>query len=196
MQLGSGGQADAADVTAMPASDAIKVPEFVPVVNFSQFVLAMEKFAAENPNSGRLAAEQLSAKFIANSEPQKIELHPEVAAIVTRPVVTASVPDKTEVSPSAAESEPSLPAVPDPGRPALALADPVKVATAVRVEDRPAKRSKREKKEAAASRDRVEKMFEPAMGLGMVIESAEDAPPISSMTQKKRKVTVSSRSAE
>ena len=58
MQLGSGGQADAADVTAMPASDAIKVPEFVPVVNFSQFVLAIRGREPELRASGCGTAER------------------------------------------------------------------------------------------------------------------------------------------
>lgn len=194
MPFCSGGQVVAADATAMPAGDGVKVPEFVPVVNFSQFVRAIEKFAAENPDAGRLAAEQLSAKFITGAEPQNIDIHPEASIITTRPVVTARVSEMAQPLPAAAESEPSLPAVPDPGRPALALADPVKVATALRPHDHPAARSKRETTEAETSRARIEKKFEPAMGLGMFINSAEDAPPISSMTTKKR--TVTSQSAD
>ncbi len=185
------GRADAADAAAPATPEAIRVPEFVPVVNFSQFVLAMETFAAQNPNSARIAAEELSGKFAQISQPQNIELHAAAPVIVTRPVVIASVP-VTE------ESTPSLPAVPDPaGRPQIALADPVKVASALPAEQPVVStRTKREKKEATTSRARIEKKFEPAMGLGMVIESAEDAPPISSLPQKKRKVTAASQKAE
>jgi hypothetical protein len=184
-------KADAADAVAPPAAQTINVPEFVPVVNFSQFVMAMETFAAQNPDSTRMAAEELSAKFAQNAQPQNIEIHSAAPVIVTRPVAIASVP-------VADESAPSAPAVPDPaGRPQIALADPIKVASEIPAEQPAASaRPKHEKKEAATSRARIEKKFDRAMGLGMVIESAEDAPPISSLPQKKRKVTVASRKSE
>jgi hypothetical protein len=186
------GRADAADAALPAVPQANGVPEFVPVVNFSQFVLAMETFAAENPNSARVAAEELSAKFAQNSQPQNIELHAAAApVIVTRPVVIASV----SVS---GETARNFPAVPDPaGRPQIALADPIKTATEIPSRPVTSSKTKKDKKDASAtSRQRIEKKFEPAMGLGMVIESAEDAPPISSLQQKKRKVTAASRNAD
>jgi hypothetical protein len=182
------GPADAADAVPAPARPQVNVPEFVPVVNFSEFVLAMETFAAQNPAAARVAAEALSAKFALNSGSQQIELHtptqhavaqPAIppTVIVTRPVVVADVP-----------------AVPDPHSHPPKVADPVKIVTGYS-EERPAprRRHKTEKTASATtSRARVEKRFEPAMGLGMTIESAEEAPPMSSLTQKKSKVNAES----
>ncbi|MBS0253430.1 MAG: hypothetical protein JSR78_20410 [Proteobacteria bacterium] len=208
-RLGGGGVADAAD--AIPPQQqhphVAKVPEFVPVVNFSEFVLAMQTFAAQNPPAARIAAEALSAKFAINSdakpaEGQQIELHkadqqaanaaPEKpTGIVTRSVVTASI--------SEAPAEPEVPAVPDPnGRPS-AVADPVKIITGYPAKTAEAahKRHKAERKVAASDgRERLTKKYQPAMGLGMVIDSAEEAPPISSLVQKKSKVSAGSRGIE
>lgn len=201
--------ADAAD--AIPPQQqrpqAIKVPEFVPVVNFSEFVLAMQAFAAQNPPAARVAAEALSAKFALNgdakpADAQQIEVHKpdqQVASaapekptvIVTRPVVTASI--------SEAPAEPQVPAVPDPnGRPS-AVADPVKIITGypAKTAETTHKRQKTERKVAASEgRERLTKKYQPAMGLGMMIDSAEEAPPMSSLAQKKSKVNTGSRGIE
>lgn len=176
-----GGPASAADSIQPPAPrEASKVPEYVPIVNFSEFVLAMQTFAAQNPPDARIAAEALSAKFAANLEAQKIELHTasQQAAvvpaktqpvIVTRPVTVAAVPP-----------------VPDPNQRLPKVEDPMKVVTAYVAEQAEAvpHRHKTEKKIASNGRPRLKKQFEPAMGLGM-IDSAEEAPPMS-VTQKKR----------
>jgi hypothetical protein len=168
-KFGAGNPADAADAIPPPPPQVVKVPEFVPVVNFSQFVLAMQTFAAENPPAARLAAEALSAKFTSDQISQKAapKLEPrEASVIITRPVVIASVPN--------------LPSVPDPtGRPAKTLADPVKVATALPEE--PSTKRRRHKSNTVAS---SRKRFEAPMGLGMVIDSAENAPPMSSLARK------------
>lgn len=201
--------ADAADaIPQQQRPQVTKVPEFVPVVNFSEFVLAMQTFAAQNPPAARIAAEALSAKFALNgdakpAEGQQIELHkadqqvagtaPETAApaIITRPVVTASI--------SEAPAEPEVPAVPDPnGRPS-AVADPVKIITGypAKTAQTAHKRHKAERKVAASEgRERLTKKYQPAMGLGMVIDSAEEAPPMSSLVQKKSKVSAGSRGIE
>ncbi|WP_414461976.1 hypothetical protein [Hyphomicrobium sp. DY-1] len=209
-RLGSGGAADAADAIppAQQRAQSIKVPEFVPVVNFSEFVLAMQAFAAQNPPAARIAAEELSAKFALNgdakpADAQQIEVRkpdqqmaaaaPEKPApvIVTRPVVTASI--------SEAPAEPQVPAVPDPnGRPTT-VADPVKIITGypAKTAETAHKRRKAERKVAASEgRERLTKKYQPAMGLGMVIDSAEEAPPMSSLAQKKSKVNVGSRGIE
>jgi len=208
-RLGSGGAADAADAIppAQQRPQAIKVPEFVPVVNFSEFVMAMQAFAAQNPPAARIAAEELSAKFALNgdakpADAQQIEVHrpdqqmaaaaPEkpVPVIVTRPVVTASI--------SEAPAEPAVPAVPDPnGRPTT-VADPVKIITGYpgKTAETTSKRHKAERKVASAGRERLAKKFQPAMGLGMMIDSAEEAPPMSALAQKKSKVNAGSRGIE
>lgn len=202
VKFGAGGSADAADAVPTPRPEAIKVPEFVPVINFSEFVMAMQTFAAQNPPAARIAAEELSAKFASNGDAQKIELHkptqqaaatPEAQqpAIVTRPVVTASI--------SEAPATPALPAVPDPAGNPSAVADPVKVITGYpvkRAEAAPQHHKSERKVAAVTSGSRSEKRFQPAMGLGMTIDSAEDAPPMSALAQKKSKVNATSRGLE
>ncbi|HML31161.1 MAG TPA: hypothetical protein PKE16_20425, partial [Hyphomicrobium sp.] len=101
IKFGAGGSADAADAVATLRPEVIKVPEFVPVINFSEFVMAMQTFATQNPPAARIAAEELSAKFASNGDAQQIEVRKptqQAAAapvkqpvIVTRPVVTASI---------------------------------------------------------------------------------------------------------
>ena len=200
------GPADAADAVSQPKPEMVKVPEFVPVINFSEFVMAMQTFSAQNPPAARMAAEALSAKFASNGDAQQIEIHKpnaQMAAqptkpasvIVTRPVEVASI--------SEAESQeatvPAIPAVPDPTAGMKAVSDPVKIITGYpkkRAEAAPHRHKVAEKKIASASRERVEKHFQPAMGLGMVIDSAEDAPPMSSLVQKKRSVSSGSRGIE
>ncbi len=191
-KFGAGSPADAADAIPMARPDVVKIPEFVPVINFSEFIMATQTFAAQNPPAARLAAEALSAKFTAGLDSQPTEQHqaPQQSAefsvtkpapiIITRPVVVADIPSIS---------------VPDPiGRPAEALADPVKIVTSYPAEK--TRRHKAEKKVAATSRDRAEKRFEPAMGLGMVVDSAEEAPPISAVAPKKRKAVTVSRNIE
>lgn len=195
-KFGAGSPADAADAIPLVRPDAVKIPEFVPVINFSEFIMATQTFAAQNPPAARLAAEALSAKFTAGLESQGTEQHQAsqqsaelsvakpAPIIITRPVVVASIPSVPSIS------------VPDPiGRPAEALADPVKIVTGYPAEK--TRRHKAEKKVAATtSHDRVEKRFEPAMGLGMVVDSAEEAPPISAVAPKKRKAATVSRNIE
>jgi hypothetical protein len=181
----------------------VKIPEFVPVVNFSQFVLAMQTFAAENPPAARVAAEALSAKFASNldaqkSDAQKIEppKQPPQREAVLAPAKLSSIIVTRPVAVVA-----DIPAVPDPSQQAPAVADPVKIVTGYPASrrhkadktEKAEKTDKSERKIATASRPRLEKKFEPAMGLGMVIDSAENAPPMSSLAQKKRSVAVSSR---
>lgn len=192
--------ADAADAVPAPGPEATKVPEYVPVVNFGEFVLAMQTFAAQNPPAARLAAEALSAKFAVNfdaqqTEPQKpaepaqlaqpAPMKP-VSVIVTRPVAIAEIGTETE------------PAVQPP-----LVADPVKVITGYSVEHTDAAPRRRkaakkdiEKKDTATSREQLEKQFQPAMGLGMELDSAEEAPPLSTLKPKKRKASAASQNAQ
>jgi hypothetical protein len=178
-----GGLADAADVIQPPAPrEASKVPEYVPIVNFSEFVLAMQTFVAQNPADSRVAAEALSAKFATNLEAQKIELHPAAQqgiAVMPVKVQPVAVAHPLQVA--------AVPPVPDPNAQLPQVEDPVKVVTgypAEHAETAPHKH-KQVKKIASNNRPRL-KQFEPAMGLGMVIDSAEDAPPMSSLVPKKR----------
>ncbi|MFT3730010.1 MAG: hypothetical protein QM780_01110 [Hyphomicrobium sp.] len=194
-KFGAGNRADAADAIVPPPPEVIRVPEFVPVVNFSEFVLAMQTFAAESPAGARLAAEALSAKFDAPAdEAQKPASAPPsqqaaaqpakpASVIVTRPVYVADIPS-----------------MPDPRVQPSAVADPVKIITprSEKRADAGTRRHKSEKKVAAAAAkaERQSNPFEPAMGLGMVIDSAENAPPMSSLTEKKRKSKPASQDAE
>ncbi|MET0408416.1 MAG: hypothetical protein ABW006_08610 [Hyphomicrobium sp.] len=188
VKFGAAGPADAADAIPPPPQQAVRVPEFVPVMNFSEFVLAMQAFAAQNPPASRIAAEALSAKFAANADGQKVEfrkaeVEAAAPAIITRQVAVASVRLAVEASPEVA----NVPSVPDPGkRSGQALADPVKIASGHVVAKSSERRHKAENKVASANRPRGDKHLPPAMGLGMVIESAEDAPPMSSLAPKKR----------
>lgn len=152
--------ADAADGIRQTVQEAVTVPEFVPILNFSQFVLATEQFAEANRLSDRTAAEALSAKFALASEVQHVDLH------------------QVRQTPAIVESALSLAApVSDPvERPAEPLADPVKVVTVVpeaaeapaaEAEPQQAETTATESKPSAASRPRGEKRFRPAMGLGM-----------------------------
>jgi hypothetical protein len=88
----------------------------------------------------------------------------------------------------------NVPPVPDPRLQPPKVADPVKIVTGY-AEERPAPRRRHKVEKTAAAtttRPRVEKRFEPAMGLGMTIESAEDAPPMSALAPKKRKANAAS----
>ncbi|CAA2137998.1 hypothetical protein HYPP_00739 [Hyphomicrobium sp. ghe19] len=153
-------RADAADGIQQTAQEAVTVPEFVPILNFSQFVLATEQFAEANRLSDRSAAEALSAKFALASEVQHVDLH------------------QVRQTPAIIESALSLAApVSDPvERPAEPLADPVKVVTVVpeaveapatEAENQQTETTAAESKPSVTSRPRAEKRFRPAMGLGM-----------------------------
>jgi len=184
-KFSAGSPADAADAIPPPVARDVKVPEFVPVINFSQFVLAMQTFAAENPPAARLAAEALSAKF--TSDQTSVQTAQRTAPIIiTRPVTVAPVTVANVQAEPIAQSEPALPSAPDPtARPSKEAADPVKVA--IQAARQPA--ATHHKQKMAKARPRSERRFQPAMGLGMTIESAENAPPISSLAQKKRPAT-------
>jgi hypothetical protein len=205
------GSADAADAVPPRPLQAAKVPEFVPVINFSEFVMAMQTFAAENPPAARAAAETLSAKFAANIEAGKIGLPaapaPQQALAAPVPQQVAAVPAaKTAPAPAIAArpvvAVAEVPVVPDPAGQQPQVADPVKIVTGyhARRADAAPRRRKADKNVIATStstsRSRVERHFEPAMGLGMEIESAEDAPPMSELSQKKRKLTSGSAGIE
>jgi hypothetical protein len=172
-KYGTGNRADAADAEPSVAKGTVTIPEFVPVVNFSEFVLATQQFASEKGLSGREAAEALSAKFASASDGQRVELH-EAQQLPTPAIVTSAL---------------SIP-VPDPsGRPEEYLADPVKVASVVQEEPQvvPQPRRMQKKKTASASQPPVQRPYQPAMGLGMTLEPAEDMPPPSSLVRRKKK---------
>jgi hypothetical protein len=178
-----GGVAGAADSLQPPAPrEMSKVPEFVPIVNFSEFVLAMQAFAAQNPSDSQVAAEALSAKFAAGLDGEKGEQRPAPQQAAAEPVKAQSVIVTRPVEVAV------VPSVPEPNEQLPQVADPVKIFTGYMAElaEAPAHRHKAEKKVASNGRSRLKKQFEPAMGLGMVIDSAEEAPPMSSLTQKKR----------
>jgi hypothetical protein len=167
-KYGAGNRADAADAEPLVAKGPVTVPEFVPVVNFGEFVLATQQFASENRPGGREAAEALSAKFASASDGQRIELHG-AQPLQTSAIVTSAL---------------SI-AVPDPGeKPTAELADPVKIVSVAPEElpIAPQPRRVQKKKAASASQHRVRKSFQPAMGLGMTVESAENMPRPSSFT--------------
>ncbi len=161
-----------------------KFPSSSPVVNFGEFVMAMQTFAAQNPPAARLAAEALSAKFTSNLDAQnevqettRQAVAKPASIIVTRPVIVANIL-------TASDSAIEPPTVPDP----------VKVVTGFPVEHaaaaprrRKAEKNKAEKKATETSSVRSERPFQPAMGLGMVIDTAEGAPPISVLAQKREK---------
>lgn len=173
-KYGAGNPADAADAIRPTATGAITVPEFVPVVNFSEFVLATEQFATENRPTARDAAEALSAKFALNSDAQRIELHegPQQTPAIVQSALSIAVPDPRE-------------------RPAEQLADPVKIVSVVPETFSVAPQPQRvEKKETtSANQPRVQRSFQRAMGLGMIVESAEDMPPPSSLVHPKKKTS-------
>lgn len=183
VKFAAGTPADAADAVPPQRPDDVKVPEFVPVVNFSQFVLAVQTFAAENPPASRVAAEALSAKFAADQAVQPAAVKSDVrtaSIIVTRPVAIARVTTEEQ-----AQNEPNFPIAPDPSTPPQKeAADPVKVASAVAVEGK-ATGERHKQKAATSGHARSARHLEPAMGLGMTIDSAEAAPPMSSLVQKK-----------
>lgn len=160
--FGPGSTADAADAEHLPASEAVTVPEFVPILNFSQFVLATDQFGEANRARG--AAETLSAKFASASDGQRVELNqgPQPTPAIVETAVSFAVPDPAE-------------------KPAEAFADPVKVATAIsKATETPA--APEEEEEAAketetksSARARSEKRFRPAMGLGMAVDQDDTA---------------------
>ncbi|MBY0558987.1 hypothetical protein [Hyphomicrobium sp.] len=185
--------ADAADGIQQTAQEAVTVPEFVPILNFSQFVLATEQFAEANRLSDRAAAEALSAKFALASEVQHVDLH------------------QVRQTPAIIESARSLAApVSDPvERPAEPLADPVKVVTVVpeafeapaaevpaaEAEHQQTETTASESKPSAASRPNPEKRFRPAMGLGMTEpdDAAALFPSSAKQSKKKRADKVTNR---
>jgi hypothetical protein len=181
-RYGAGNPADAADAIRAAPQAAVTIPEFVPIVNFSEFVLATEQFASENRVSARDAAEALSAKFAvaSASAPQQME--------------SPHAPPQQTVS--VAGRAPSI-AIPDPNeRPLEQPADPAKVASAepeqkarpvpahlpalAAAPARP-KRVQR-KKFVSASEPRPRRPLRKAMGLGMTVDSAENMPRPSSFT--------------
>lgn len=182
-KFAAGTPADAADAVPPKRADDVKVPEFVPVVNFSQFVLAVQTFAAENPPASRVAAEALSARFAADQAVQPAAVRSEArtaSVIVTRPVAIARMTTEQQ-----AQNEPNFPIAPDPtAPPQTEAADPVKIASAVAVE-RKATGERHKQKTATPGQARSTRHLAAAMGLGMTIDSAEAAPPMSSLVQKK-----------
>jgi hypothetical protein len=177
-KYGAGSPADAADAIHPEAEHLATVPEFVPVVNFSEFVLATEQFASENRQTARDAAEALSAKFASastsTSDFQGIKVPPAVPFQQAAPVV-ASAPTVQ---------------IPDPGeKPVGELADPVKVASAEPEPEaspapapiRPERVQRR--KSVSTSEPRQRRPLRKAMGLGMTVESAENMPRPSSFAR-------------
>ncbi|WP_045836952.1 hypothetical protein [Hyphomicrobium sp. 99] len=167
LQFGAGNKADAADAGQLPQQEIITVPEFVPILSFSQFVLATEQFVESNRVA---AAEALSAKFAVASEGHQIEINqgPQPTPAIVESAMTLTVPDPAE-------------------KPAVALADPMKVATVAQTatevpaaqeetEETAAKATaETETKSSATVRPRSEKRFRPAMGLGMPVDAEDDA---------------------
>lgn len=170
--VGQSSTAGAADAGHPPVREAVTVPEFVPILNFSQFVLATEQFSVANRDA---AAQSLSAKFAAASDAQHIELN--------------QGPQRT---PAIVETAMSL-AVPDPAeKPVEPSADPLKVATAV-AEEAPETAAAKEEAQPAvtekkpAAQPRSKARFRPAMGLGMAADQEETAAPVTSTKAKVKK---------
>ncbi len=166
-KYGAGSPADAADALRSEANSAVAVPEYVPVVNFSEFVLATEQFASEKRQTTRDAAEALSAKFASASDSQQTKLHQSPPQTI--PIVTSAL---------------SIP-MPDPrDRPTEQLADPVKIVSVTPEELPVAPRPRRtqKKKAVSANQPRAQKRLPPAMGLGMPVVSAKDMRRRSSLT--------------
>ncbi len=173
-KYGAGSPADAADGLRSETIGAVTVPEFVPVVNFSEFVLATEQFASENRQTTRDAAEALSARFASASDTQQIEPH-QAQPHEAIPIVTSAL---------------SIP-IPDPReKPTEQLADPVKVVSAMPEELPVAPRPRRElkKKAVSASQPRAQKRLPPAMGLGMPVVSAKNMRRRSSLTHSAKTI--------
>lgn len=159
--FGPGSTADAADAAHLPAQEAVTVPEFVPILNFSQFVLATDQFGEANRAR---AAEMLSAKFAAASDGQHVQLNqgPQPTPAIVETAMSFAVPDPAE-------------------KPAEAFADPVKVATAIsKATETPAapeeeEAAAKETETKSSARARSEKRFRPAMGLGMAVDQDDTA---------------------
>lgn len=159
--FGPGNSADAADAEHLPAPEAVTVPEFVPILNFSQFVLATDQFGEANRARG--AAETLSAKFSGDSGGQHVVLNqePQPTPAIVESAINSVVPDPAE-------------------KPAEAFADPVKVATAIsKATETPAapeeEEAAKETETKSSARTRSEKRFRPAMGLGMAVDQDDTA---------------------
>jgi len=160
--FGPGNSADAADAGHLPAQEAVTVPAFVPILNFSQFVLATDQFGEAN-QAAREAAETLSAKFSAPSGEQHVVLNqgPQPTPAIVESAINSGIPDPAE-------------------KPAEAFADPVKVATAIsKATETPAPPEEetvaKETETKSSARARSEKRFRPAMGLGMAVDQDETA---------------------
>jgi len=158
--FGPGNSADAADAEHLPAPEAVTVPEFVPILNFSQFVLATDQFGEANRAR---AAEMLSAKFSAASDGQHVQLDqgPQPTPAIVETAMSFAVPDPAE-------------------KPAEAFADPVKVATAIsKATETPAapeeEEAAKDTETKSSARARSEKRFRPAMGLGMAVDQDDTA---------------------
>ncbi len=171
-KYGAGSPADAADALRSEAKGPVTVPEFVPVVNFGEFVMATEQFASEKRQTTRDAAEALSAKFASASDTQPSELHQSPPQAI--PIVTSAL---------------SIP-IPDPReRPSEQLVDPVKVASVTPEELPVAPRPRRAPKKAVSgSQPRTQKRLPPAMGLGMTVESAKAMRRRSSLTHSTKTI--------
>jgi len=158
--FGSGNSADAADAGQLPAQEVVTVPEFVPILNFSQFVLATDQFGEANRAR---AAEMLSAKFAGTSDGQHVQLNqgPQPTPAIVESAMSSAVPDPAE-------------------KPGEAFADPVKVATAIsKATETPAapeeEATAKETETKSSARARSEKRFRPAMGLGMAVDQDDTA---------------------
>lgn len=171
--VGQSSTAGAADAGHPPIREAVTVPEFVPILNFSQFVLATEQFGVANRDA---AAQSLSAKFAAASDVQHIELNqgPQRTPAIVETAISLAVPDPAE-------------------KPVEPSADPLKVATAAVAEEAPETAAAEEEALPAvtetkpAAQPRSKARFRPAMGLGMAAEPEETAAPVTSTKPKVKK---------
>lgn len=171
--VGQGSKAGAADAGDLPVRETVTVPEFVPILNFSQFVLATEQFSTANRDA---AAQTIGAKFASASEGQRIELNqgPQPTPAIVETAISIAVPDPAE-------------------KPEEPLTDPVKVATAAADEAPETAAAEEEAAPPAAAKtkparhSRSKARFQPAMGLGMAADPEEAAAPVTSTKPKVRK---------
>jgi len=176
-------QGSVVDALSVAASDAVTMPEFVPVINFSEFLLAVEQTAPKSP-SVREEAEALSAKFAAAEQPSETLTDAEPALLRSTGVAAAIVPDPSR--PALADASETL-AVPDPVHETVMAASQVENVAAVTVEParthaakartvsaRTAMRAARDdddsppvaRRHSQRERSRAVGQFAPAMGLG------------------------------
>lgn len=150
-------QADVPRTNSPPVEDAT-LPEFVPVINFSEFLLAAEEWTATESTVRRDAAEALSARFAPLLDP----------GVLPRAVVAQNDPAAAMMLGAAAPPDPK-PALQVPAQQAPRAQATVPITAPHLSKPRKVSSARRT---SPTAHDHTVRRFEPAMGLG-----AEDIAP-------------------